>query len=170
MQVTVACNIKRKCHRSGRRYSRICSVNEMKITWPRSHSWKQVQTVPALRTKHQVIKCLGQFPTVKKADGCIVNIIFFWGEVFQFYRFLFSIYCLAYIYWIGFVSAPDTVNLVLKKTTAFGFEKKTTAEVGFLGSISQTRRKCIYERWTTGAGWRGGGHSDFSMVSVCLSF
>ena len=44
------------------------------------------------------------------------------------------------------------------KTTAFGFEKnnnnnnKTTAELGFLGSISQTRRNCIYERWTTGAG------------------
>ena len=124
MQVTVACNIKRKCHRSGRRYSRICSVNEMKITWPRSHSWKQVQTVPALRTKHQVIKCLGQFITVKKSGWLYCGHRFvFWGEVFQFYRFLFNIYCLAYIYWIGFVSAPDTVNLVLKKKNAFGFEK-----------------------------------------------
>ena len=42
-------------------------------------------------------------------------------------------------------------------TTAFGLEKipQKTAEVGFLGSISQTRRTCIYERWTTGAGWCG---------------
>ena len=31
--------------------------------------------------------------------------------------------------------------------------KKKTAEVKLLGSISQTRRKCIYERWSTGAGW-----------------
>ena len=29
--------------------------------------------------------------------------------------------------------------------SSFGFENKT-ADVGFLGSISQTRRKCIYER------------------------
>ena len=40
------------------------------------------------------------------------------------------------------------------KKNAFGFEKNP-AELGFLGSISQTRRKCIYERWTTGAGWGG---------------
>ena len=51
------------------------------------------------------------------------------------------------------------VNLVLKKKTAFGFEKKTTAEVGFLGSISRTRRMRIYEHWTTGAGWGGGGEA-----------
>ena len=31
--------------------------------------------------------------------------------------------------------------------------KKNPAELGFLGSISQTRRQCIYERWTTEAGW-----------------
>ena len=40
------------------------------------------------------------------------------------------------------------------KQTAFGFEKKNPTELGFLGSISQTKRKCIYEHWTTGAGWR----------------
>ena len=28
-------------------------------------------------------------------------------------------------------------------------KNKQTAEVGFLGSISQTIRKCTYERWTT---------------------
>ena len=41
----------------------------------------------------------------------------------------------------------------------FGFEKKKmhlvlkkkTAEVGFLGSISQDKKKCICERWTMGA-------------------
>ena len=52
--------------------------------------------------------------------------------------------------------APDTVNLVLKKKTEkkkrYLILKKNLAELGFLGSISQTRRKCIYEHWTMGAG------------------
>ena len=46
---------------------------------------------------------------------------------------------------IGF--EKKKLHLGLKKT------HKNTAESGFLGSISQTRRKCIFERWTAGAGW-----------------
>ena len=83
--------------------------------------------------------------------------------------------------WMCF--APTMPN-VGSRYSKFGFGKKqtknciwfwkktTTAEVGFLGSISQTRRKCIYENWTTGAGWGAGAgrHSDFSLVSMCLPF
>ena len=67
--------------------------------------------------------------------------------------------------WVWVCFAPNVPNVgsryskfgfEKKQQHAFGFEKKKkkkTAEVGFLGSISQTRRKCICEHWTTGAGW-----------------
>ena len=45
-------------------------------------------------------------------------------------------------------TTANKLHLVLKKK-----KKKKPAELGFLSSSSQTRRKCIYERWTTGAGW-----------------
>ena len=52
------------------------------------------------------------------------------------------------------LSFASTMPNVGSKYSKFGFEKKKKLlTVGFLGSISQTRRKCIYERWTTGAGW-----------------
>ena len=50
----------------------------------------------------------------------------------------------------SFEKKKKQLHLVLKKVK--------TAEVGFLGSISQTGRivSMIYERWTTGAGFVGG--------------
>ena len=57
--------------------------------------------------------------------------------------------------------ALNTVNLVLKKKKLHLVlnKKKKTAEVGFLGSLSQTRRKCIYERWTMWVGLGGGSQT-----------
>ena len=55
---------------------------------------------------------------------------------------------------LSFLISRYSIFGLKKTTTAFCLKKKKkkTAEVGFLGSFSQTRRKCIYERWTTVAG------------------
>ena len=61
----------------------------------------------------------------------------------------------------------NKLHLVLKKKTKNKKKQtkkppKKTAELRFLGSISQTRRKSIYERWTTGA-VRGGGRGALKL-------
>ena len=97
-----------------------------------------------------------------------------WGFISRNYV-VWPIFFLMYV----FVALKGTHFLFLSRFSKFGLKKqqlhlvlKKNAEVGFLGSISQTRRKCIYDRWTTGARGGGGGrrHSDFSMVSMCLPF